>query len=327
MDLVVGLSPSEHATRGGGPLLDAVLPVLDTHLAPAHGMKVIGDVTRGEDAGHVGSALIVDDDPVVDPHGGARDELGDGLDTEPEDGQAALDAPPLAGHDALDPAGPLERRHGIVQDHLDAVVAMETLDHPADVFAERPIERRLERLDGDDLEPRLAHRRRDLCADEAESDDDRAAPARHRVADAVGVGHRAQVVDAGQIEAGNRDPAISAAGRDEQLIELEPVAVLQRERPLLRVDPHDRGPQAHLDVALSIEVRRPKQGCLERCHAAQVVLGEGRTIVRGLRLGADQEHAAVEAFLAQGRGGRRPGEAGADDRDRRHQNSTCTSLP
>src|SRR5439155_20713795 len=75
VDLVVGLAPAEHAPGGRGPLLHAVLPVLDAHLTAAHGVIVIGDVARGENAGHIGPALVVDDDSVVDSHGRAGDQL------------------------------------------------------------------------------------------------------------------------------------------------------------------------------------------------------------------------------------------------------------
>src|SRR5262249_62005806 len=102
--------------------------------------------------------------------------------------QPALDAPAVPGDHALDPARALERRHRIVQDHLDAVIAVQALDDTADLLAERAVERRLERLDRDDLEARLRERRRGLGADEAHAHDHRAAPPPDRLADARGAG-------------------------------------------------------------------------------------------------------------------------------------------
>src|SRR5262249_938732 len=99
------------------------------------------------------------------------------------------------------------------------------------------------------------------------------------------------------------------------------------EGALVGVDARHRRTEPHLDAALPIEVGRPQQGLLERDRAAQVVLRERRTVVRRLRLLPDEQHTPREALLAPGGGGRGSGEAGADDGDRRHQNSTCRSLP
>src|SRR5262249_41929516 len=147
------------------------------------------------------------------------------------------------------------------------------------------------------------------------------------LADAVGVGDGAKVVDSGQLEARDRESPIASAGGDQQLIEFEPLAARQSERALLRVDAGDLRGKSQLDIALAIEVRRSQQGLLERRHTPKVVLGQGRPVVGRLRLGADEHHSPVQAFLTQGRGGGRAREARADDGDRRHQNSTCRSFP
>src|SRR5207249_6180074 len=100
-----------------------------------------------------------------------------------------------------------------------------------------------------------------------------------RLADAVGIGDCSKVVYAGQIEPGNRESPIPSARGDEQLIELEPLAARELEDPLLGLDTCHRRAEPHLDVALSIELEWPQQGLLERHPAAQVVLGERRTVV------------------------------------------------
>src|SRR4029434_10161143 len=125
------------------------------------------------------------------------------LDAEPEHREVALDAPPARRHHALDAPVPLERRHRVAEDHVDTVIAVEALDHAADLLAERAEERGLEWLDRAALAPALAERAADLGADEAETHDDRPAPRRDHLADAVGVGHRAQIVDAREVETGN----------------------------------------------------------------------------------------------------------------------------
>src|SRR5207249_3168728 len=89
------------------------------------------------------------------------------------------------------------------------------------------------RLDRDHLEPRLAHRRRDLGPDEAQAHYDGAAAMPDGFADAIGIGHRAQIVHAGQVDTRDRESLVSSAGGDQQLIELEPLAVLARLAPTM----------------------------------------------------------------------------------------------
>src|SRR2546427_7654974 len=250
---------------------------------------VLENAPRREDARHVRAAVLVAHDTVVGPDAGPGDQLGGGLDAESKDRQIALDAAPAPGHDALDAAGPLERRYGIAQDKLDPVVTVEPLDPPTDLLAERPVEWRLEGLDRGDLETALAHRRRYFGADEAHADHDGTAPARDRVADETGVGHCAQVVDPRQVEPGNRKAPVSAPGGDEDVVELEPLTALEVQRSLLRIDAHDPGLEPRLDVALAVELRLAQQCLLERHPAAQIRLGERRAVVRPLGLPA-QKH-------------------------------------
>src|SRR5207248_7696491 len=130
-----------------------------------------------------------------------------------------------------------------------------------------------------------------------------------------------------QIEAGDRKPAVPSARGDQELIEFEPLAPPELEGTLLGVDARHRRAEPHLDLALSIEVGRPQQGLLERHPAAQVVLGERRTVVRGLGLAPDEPHPPVAALLAHGRGGSGPREPGAADRARRPRTPTWSPLP
>ena len=81
------------------------------------------------------------------------------------------------------------------------------------------------------------------------------------------------------------------------------------------VDGGDGGRHAQFDVMGFVEVSRVDGGTVEVGLAAQVVLGQRRSLVGADRFVADQNNPAVEAFAAQGLGGLGSGQAGADDHE------------
>ena len=90
-------------------------------------------------------------------------------------------------------------------------------DQRADLPAKDVFQRGPSREDRGHLHPELGQRGRHLAPDEPHAHDDRA-PARHRLAlDRVAVGHRAQIVDPGQLGPGNPEPAVPASGGDQEL--------------------------------------------------------------------------------------------------------------
>ena len=190
-------------------------------------------------------------------------------------------------------------RRAVVERHRVASMrcrlASEVETH-AVLFVQRPDERRrapgpCTRSSGtasgaDDvhLELARAQRRRDLEADEARADHDRALALLRRRDDGAAVGQRAQVVHVRQILAGQAEMDRLGAGREQQ-------RVVWKRRALPRAPPSSRrcrcaSPRAahEIDVMLGVEVRRAQRDPLLGRVAGEVVLREVRPVVRANRI-------------------------------------------
>jgi hypothetical protein len=133
-------------------------------------------------------------------------------------------------------------------------------------------------------------------------------------------------VDARQIAARNAQAARLGAGRQQQTVEREPLAGVQRELAVVGIDVDDALAEAQLDLVVGVEARLVDEHRLPVGLPTQELLGEGRTLVRALGLGADEHNAAVEAILAQRLRRLGAGHAGADDRERLSINGHGGSL-
>ena len=191
------------------------------------------------------------------------------------------------------------------------MVAMDLLEDAAQPRAEHPIQRGLEQFEDGDLEPQLAERGRDLGPDEPHAHDDRAPRVGRRSTDCVGVGDRAELVDAGQVRAGNFHPAVPNAGCHERPIEGDALPVGQCDGPFPWVDRPRSHPQAGLDVVGFPPPGRPHQKLVAGLGAAQIRLGQAGPLVGQARFVADQDDAPVETVLTKGRGRRTTGKRGA----------------
>ena len=125
---------------------------------------------------------------------------------------------PLAVTAACTELGSLERGDPLAGQQLDAVRAVEGADHRADLGAEDPLQRDLLRKDRRHLHAELGQGGRHLAADEAHADDNRAASLPGGALDRVAVGHRAQVVDAGQVRGRDCEPTGLPTGGDQQAL-------------------------------------------------------------------------------------------------------------
>ncbi len=96
------------------------------------------------------------------------------------------------------------------------MVAVDPFHHPAYLFTEDPMQRRLVAVHDGDIHARLPERRRHLRADEAHPHHHRFSPRGDLRADAVAVGHRAQVIDA--LQARNGKTSVPSPGGDEKLV-------------------------------------------------------------------------------------------------------------
>ena len=101
----------------------------------------------------------------------------------------------------------------------------------ADGFTEHAEERRLRRLDGDDVQAFLPKRCRDFRADEPHAHDDDPATGDHLLPDAIGILDRAKAVNAFKLAAGNRNAPVSRARGDEQRVERHAALILELHEP------------------------------------------------------------------------------------------------
>ena len=150
-------------------------------------------------------------------------------------------------------ADSLERLDARPEQQLHAVVGVDVAVNGAQLGAQHPLQRNRRGLDDGHVEPALARRSGDLGADPSRSDhDDRAAAVQPR-AQRVGVLDAAQVQHALQLAAGNREPARLGAGRQQQPVVAEPLAVVERH---LGSPPCPRSPRCGPAAARSRARRR-----------------------------------------------------------------------
>src|SRR5215218_7560580 len=146
------------------------------------------------------------------------------------------------------------------------------------------------------------------------------------MADTFAVGHRTQVIDALQVQSRDGKTAVPSPSGYEKLIIGYALPIIEFDHLLGGVYSCSSNPKSGLDVVLSKEVRRLDQGLLERGLAAEVFLGQRRTLVRGLRLRPDQDDFPVEALLAEGCCRPSPSQASADDHERFGHHSLSSKL-
>ena len=120
----------------------------------------------------------------------------------------------------------LERFDAGAEQQLDAVVAVQVAVDGADLGAEHALQRHRHRVDHRHVGAALARGGGELGADPAGADHDHPAVGVEALAQGVAVGERAQVVDAVEVGAGDRDPARLGPGRQQQPV----VAELARRR-------------------------------------------------------------------------------------------------
>ena len=222
---------------------------------------------------------------------------------------------PVARADALDDTVPLEGFDPGPQPHVDALLDVDVAIDAAHLAAQHPLQR--DRVGGDngDLQSALPRGGGDLGADPAGSDDDDRAAAVEPFAQHVRVIDGAQVVNAVELGAGDREPARFRAGGQQQLVVAQPLAVVERDLLQRRVHVDRRAAEAQLDVVLGVEALVVDVDPLASGLAAQVVLRQRRALVRALVLGADKHQAPFEAFVSQCLSGLGGGQAGADDHE------------
>ena len=237
--------------------------MLDPDLAE-HRMVVTGDVAGGEHAGHRRLQRRPDGDAtaLIEPRAGQQ--LDARLRADPHDRDIRVDAPAAARHDRFETTVALEARDGLVEEHLHAVVSVESFERPADVAAEHPVQGGLEDLHDRDVEAEHAHRCRDLGADEAHADADDARSAGGRRLDRAR--HRSRC-------AGRTPPARSTPGTSSLRLRL-PVATSRASNPT-------RSPPASTTSRVArVELHGARRRTVPRPHGRRTTPRDARTAPR-----------------------------------------------
>jgi hypothetical protein len=305
---------AEHRSRDVLARLERVVEVLDPDRSE-HRVVMGRHVAGREHTGERRAERRVDRDPPdrIEASAGHQLDVRNGPD--PHDHQVALDLPAGSRDDPLDALRSLEPVHGVARQDLDAVITVDGLDDPAEGRPEHAEQRRLEHLEDRHLDTERSEGGRDLGPDEPHAHDDHAPGGRGSFTDRVGVVDTPELEDAVEVRAGNVEPPVAHAGRDERRIESDAAAAGERDRPIAGVQALDRGPEQHVHVVLLPPRLRTDEQLGGRLLAPEVPLRERRALVGEIRLVADQHEPLVEPLLPQRRGGGRTAQRGADDRE------------
>ena len=295
-------------------LVDHVRPVLHPHLFLEDRVVPAAHVPDGVDAGGRGQGRVADDAvPQLQPRALQPARLR--RDPDPHDHQVRLHRRPVREQHALDPLAALEAGHERVAAHVHAALAMKIRAGFPDLRADRVRERRRQRLDERDLEPRATRDRGHLRADEPRPHHRHPWPLRQLGADAHRVVDGAQRVDARKVgrvrERSRRRPR-----RDDERVETDGLTVAQREFPLLNVETLRPYPQPQVESQLVDGVGCVQQRLLGFPLARQQLLREGWSVVGVVGLRPDEGERSLEfAPPAQRLRGAKPTQGGAGDDD------------
>lgn len=122
---VVAVSGAEHVARRDRPLMQRVCPVIDPQPSEQR-MAGVGDIAGGEDALLLGLEVLVREQAVVDHDLRVLGQSGARGRADPRDNEVAIDHPPVGGAHTLDPIVSLECFDAGAQEHLDAVVGVDS---------------------------------------------------------------------------------------------------------------------------------------------------------------------------------------------------------
>ena len=178
------------------------------------------------------------------------------------------------------------------------MVAVHVAIEGADLCAEDALVGQRERIDDRDVEAALARRGRELAADPSGAHDDDPATAVQTLAQRVAVLQRAQVMDAAEFGARDRDPAWLRAGGQQQPVVVIGAPVGERNARPTKVDRGHGRVGLEQDLVVFVEALLVNVGLLARGLSAEVVLGQRWPLIRALWLGADQQQAPVEPLGA-----------------------------
>lgn len=199
----------------------------------------------------------------------------------------------------------------------DAVVAVQFGEDLAQLGADDLVQRGGFRFDDGDLGAVAAGGGRDLQADPPRARDDQmavvAAERREHLAQPVGVGEAAQMVDACQLGAGDVQAARLGAGGQQQLVVVQDGAVAEAYGLGVAVDGDHGLAEVQFDVGPGVPGGFMDEDAVALLLARQIALGQGWPLIRVVAFVTDEDHAAGEPFGAEGLGGLGSGKSTTDD--------------
>lgn len=194
-------------------------------------------------------------------------------------------------------------------EEFGAALGVPVAHRGGDLGRHRARERAVGGLDDGDRAAGRAGRGGELGADPARSDDDHVVLPLQYGPQPRGVVEGAQQMDSGDALGARQSDRLRTGGEDQGVVGDGPLGGVQFVRPGPQAGHVE--PQAQRDVqGLEVDVEGGVLGLAEQDR-----LGQGRPVVRLVRLGPDQGDRAGEALFAQGDGRLHTGHAGAHDHD------------
>ena len=148
-------------------------------------------------------------------------------------------------------------------------------------------------------------------------------PRAEPLADCGGVGDVAQRKHAGQIDAGDVEPPLPRAGREDEMPIADRLPSLSSTRRAARSILRCADAEPELDALVAKVGFGPERQAVDVHLALEKRLRQRRALIGQILLGGEKDDLAVEPLLAQAHGRLNPRMAGADDDDRvrRHRSS------
>ena len=101
-------------------------------------MDVVCDVAGSVDAFDRRTAVLVDQNPVVDPDAAFGKEIDNRFNADTDDSEIALEASPTLRDHTLDSTVSLKPQHEVIEDRVDTVLAMNHRNDGSHVLAKHP---------------------------------------------------------------------------------------------------------------------------------------------------------------------------------------------
>ncbi len=306
---------AEHRSGCGRTAIERVGPVLDADRPAEERVVRERDVAGREDLRIRSAQCRVGDDAVGDIEPGRRRQLHVRPDADASDDDVGRHLRTVGQHDGADVAVTAQLTHADAAFDRHTVGLVQRQEHARHLGPEHPLHGQRGHFDNGDRCTVRASGRRDLQSDPATTDDNHMRAVDETLRQVFAVGHGAQVEHTAQIGAGHVEPAGRRAGRQQQPVVRDTVAVGEHHGTVAPIDHLDGGAGPQLHVVCRVPVGVVHEGAVEAGRTQQMGLGQRRPLVWTDRFLADQHNPAIEALAAQRLGGLGAGEPGADDHE------------